>query len=412
MKKVLLPLSVVLLVAMLAGCSTATATQAPAASGMPDGCQTDTKVCAAFKSGETIKIGFAGPMSGGNSSFGIDASEGIDIALKDAGEFEGHTFTQVPQDDEASPEVAATVAQKLVSDPQVVAVVGHLFSGATKAAMPTYHEANVVMASPSATAIELTTLPDAAVFNRIVGNDKFQGELAANFLYTNLGVKKIAVIHDGGAYGQALAERTRDVFTGLGGEVVSFQAITTNETDYSAVLTDVAAHAPEAIFYGGYTNEANVIVRNMATAKMDIPFVSDDGIYGTQFIDLSGDSATGVYCTSAGSPAASDARSSFDTKFMDAYGVAAGSQSPYSWYSYDAATVIVNAIKKVAIVGSDGNLYIPRADLVKAVRATSVYQGITGDVTCDANGECSNAGFSVYQVQDGAWVELTKDFKP
>lgn len=412
MKKGYLSVLVLVVIAILvAGCAAPTATQAPAASGLPEGCATDTKVCAVFKPGEAIKIGFAGPMSGGNSAFGIDASQGIDIALKDAGEFEGHTFVQVPQDDEASPEVAATVAQKLVSDPQVVAVVGHLFSGATKAAMPTYAGAKVPMASPSATAIELTTLPDAAIFNRIVGNDKFQGQLAANFLFTNLGLKKVAIIHDGGAYGQALAERTRDVFTELGGEVVAFQAITTNETDYSPVLTDIAAHSPEGIFFGGYTNEGNVIARNMATAKMDIPFVSDDGIYGTQFIELAGDASDGVYCTSAGSPAASDARDVFDKKFLDAYGVPAGSQSPYSWYSYDSTMVLVEAIKKVAVV-SDGNLYIPREALVTAVRATSGYKGITGDVTCDATGECSQAGFAVYQVQDGAWVELPQDFKP
>jgi branched-chain amino acid transport system substrate-binding protein len=375
-------------------------------------CAADAGGCAVFAAGEPIKIGFAGPMSGDVSAFGIDASQGIGIALTDSGKFEGHAFEQVAEDDQASPEVAAAVAQRFASNKAVVAIVGHLFSGATNAAMPIYASAFLPMMSPSATRIDLTTQGNP-VFNRDVGNDKVQGELAATLVYKNLGLKKLAIIHDGGAYGLGLAERARDVYTSFGGTVVAFQGIEVGGTDYSAVLADVASKGPEAIFFGGYTGEGAVIANQKAGAGMGaIPFISDDGIYGSQFIDLAGANSEGVYCTSAGRPTASTAVADFDAKYLAAYGVPTGSLSPYSWYSYTAAAVLVDAIKKTAFVGGDGKLYIPRDALVKAVRGTSGFQGLIGTITCDATGECGTGGFAMYAVQSGAWVELPADFKP
>ncbi len=398
MKKVFFALLVVILAALVTtGCGAA-------GGAVPEACQ-EEGACAVYAEGEPIRIGFAGPMSGDISAFGQDASQAIQLALEDVGEFEGFTFEMDAQDDMGTPEGGAQVANKFVSDPTIVAVVGHQFSGATNAAMPIYEDANIPMVSPSATRIDLTTL-GSKVFNRVVASDAFQGDLAADFFYNDLGVRKLAIIHDGGAYGQGLAERTREVFTGLGGEVVAFEAITVGETDYSAVLTSIAALGPEAIFFGGYTGEGAVLVNQRGGVGLgEIPFVSDDGVYGTQFIDLAGANAEGVYCTSAAEPPASTAKDDFDARYEEKFGVAAGALSPYSWFAYDSTMVIIEAIKKVAIV-SGGKLYIPRAALVEAVRATSGYAGLTGDITCDATGECKRGGFAVYQVQNGEWVEL------
>jgi branched-chain amino acid transport system substrate-binding protein len=399
MKRSYLIFSLVLIATMfLAACGGAKVPEPP-----PD---------AVFAPGAPIIIGFAGPMSGDVSAFGIDASQGIDIAFTDAGQFEGHAFVQNPQDDQASPEVAAAVAQLFASDPTIVGVVGHLFSGATNAAMPIYMDAYLPMVSPSATGISLTQQGNT-VFNRVVGNDKFQGALAANFIFTNLGLSKLAIIHDGGTYGLGLAERTRDVFTSLGGEVVQFQGIDTGLADYSTVLADIASKSPEALFFGGYTGEGAVIANQMAGAGMaDVTFVSDDGIYGSQFVDLAGANSEGVYATSAGRPAGSTAVAEFDAKYLAAYGVATGTLSPYSWYSYSSAMVLVEAVKSLGVVGTDGNLYIPRAALVAAVRGTSGYQSLIGEITCDPTGECGKGGFAVYKVENGTWVELPGDFRP
>ncbi len=133
------------------------ATEAPVAGGAPEACA-DALGCAVFEAGDVIKIGMGAPMTGGNASYGIDISQGATIAMSDAGDIEGWTFALDAQDDGGSAEGGAAVANKFAADPTIVAVAGHIFSGATSAAMPIYEKVGIPMLSPSATLPSLTTL--------------------------------------------------------------------------------------------------------------------------------------------------------------------------------------------------------------------------------------------------------------
>lgn len=383
------------------------ATQPPAASGQPEACTTDAFGCAVIKPGDTIKIGMGAPMTGDNAQFGIDISQGAKIAITDAGQFDGFSFELVAEDDGGTPEGGAAVANKLVSDPTVVAIAGHIFSGATLAAIPIYDKAGLPMMSPSATNPDLTK-QGSKVFNRLVFTDSAQGKFAAEYLYNNLGIKKLAIMHDGQAYGQGLAQVVNDEFKNLGGEVVAFEAITPGESDYSAPLADIAAKSPEALYYGGYVAEAVVLVNQMKTSGLtNTIFFGDDGTFGQDYLDRTGANGEGSYSTSL-IPPASPARTKFDDAYKAAYGTEAGKLSPYTWTAYDSAAVLIDNIKKVGIKGSDGNMYIPRGALVDAVRSTKDYQGLSGVVTCDAVGECSSSGPTFYVDQGGQWVEAQK----
>ena len=384
---------------VLAACASA----AKGPSGPPAACETDAKGCAVIEPGQTIKIGMGAPLTGDNAPFGIDISQGATIAVQDAGEFEGFSFELVAEDDGGSPEGGAAVANKLVSDPTVVAIAGHIFSGATDAAIPIYEQAGLPMMSPSATNPALTD-KGSLVFNRLVFTDAAQGKFAAEYLFNKLGFKKIAVMHDGQAYGQGLAEVVRDEFTALGGEVVDFQAINPGESDYSAVLSGVAALSPEALYYGGYIQEAVVLVNQMKQSGLgSAVFFGCDGTFGQDFLDRTGANGEGTYGTSL-IPPSSDAKTKFDAEYLKQFGVEAGKLSPYSWTAYDSAASLISVIKKAATLSADGNLYIPRAELVTAVRNLSGYKGISGDVTCDAKGECSASGPTFYIIKDGEWV--------
>ncbi len=381
-----------------------TATEPPAAAGEPEVCAGDAFGCAVIKPGDTVKIGMGAPMTGDNAQFGIDISQGATIAVEDAGDVQGFKFELVAEDDGGAPEGGAAVANKLVSDPTVVAIAGHIFSGATDAAMPIYEKAGLPMMSPSATNPPLTQ-KGSKVFNRLVFTDAAQGKFAAEYLYNKLGFKKLAVMHDGQAYGQGLAEVVRDQFTALGGEVVSFNAITPGESDYSAVLADVASKGPEAIYYGGYVAEAVVIVNQMKQSGLTgVTFFGCDGTFGQDFLDRTAANGEGAYATAL-IPAGSDAKTKFDATYLARFGTEAGKLSPYSWTAYDSAAVLAATIKQVAVLGEDGNLYIPRGALVAAVRAIKDYKGLSGTVTCDATGECSASGPTFYQDQGGKWVE-------
>lgn len=374
----------------------------PAAGGAAD-CESDEFGCAVIPAGQTIKIGMGAPMTGDNAQFGIDISQGATIAMQDGGDFEGFTFELVAEDDGGTPEGGAAVANKFVSDPTIVAIAGHIFSGATDAAMPIYEEAGIPMMSPSATNPPLTQ-KGSKVFNRVAFTDEAQGRFAAEYLYDKLGKTKIAVMHDGQAYGQGLAEVVRDTFTELGGEVVEFSAITPGETDYTAPLSAVAAKGPEALYYGGYVQDAVVLVNQMAQSGLQgVIFFGCDGTFGADFIDRTGQNGEGAYSVAL-IPPESPERAAFDQAYEEQFGAAAGSLSPYTWNAYDSAAALVAAIKQVAFVGDDGSLNIPRGALVEAVRNMKDFNGLTGTISCDATGECNSTGPTFYIVQDGDWV--------
>lgn len=393
----------VLFAMVLASCTPA----APTAAAVPEACTADSIGCAKIAPGQTIKIGMGAPMTGDYAQFGVDISQGAKIAITDAGELEGFKFELVAEDDGGSAEGGASVANKLASDPTVVAIAGHIFSGATDAAMPTYEKAGIPMMSPSATNPPLTE-KGSKVFNRVVFTDAAQGKFAAEYLFNTLSVKKIAVMHDGSPYGQGLSDVTAARFAELGGEVVATEAITPGENDYSSPLSAIASKKPEAVYFGGYNGEAVVLANQWVQSGLEgVIFFGCDGTYGDDFLKRSGVNGEGSYAVSL-VPTSSDAVTKFNETYLQQYGAKAGSLSPYTWNAYDATAVLTSAIKSVAVKGGDGNLYIPRAALVAAVRGTKGYQGLSGTLSCDEKGECNASGPIFYTVKDGQWVPAEK----
>ena len=376
--------------------------KAPAAAA-PEVCSTDAFGCAVFNKGDVIKIGMGAPMTGGNASYGIDISQGATIAMIDAGNIEGWTFVLDAQDDGGTAEGGAAVANKFVADPAIVAVAGHIFSGATAAAVPIYEKAGIPMLSPSATNPALTTT-GSKVFNRIAFTDLNQGNAAGDYLYNTLGVRKLAVMHDGSDYGKGLADIVAAQFVKDGGEVVIEQAITPGETDYTAVLSTVAAMSPDAVYFGGYTAEGAVLVNQMKTTGLEnAKFFGCDGTYGEDFLTRTGANGEGAIASIAPASPDSDAKTAFNAAYLEKFGKEAGSLSPYTWGGYDSAAALAAAVKKVAVVSGD-TLYIPRGALVAAVRSLDTYVGLSGTFTCQENGECNVDKPQFVVVKDGAWT--------
>jgi branched-chain amino acid transport system substrate-binding protein len=364
---------------------------------------TDEWGCATFEEGKTVKIGYVGPTTGDYSAFGIDISRGAELATAAHPSIKGWDIEVVVEDTQGTPEQGAAVANKLSADPQVVAVNGHTFSGSTEVAIPIYDEAGIVMMAPSATNPDLTKL-GSNVFNRVVFQDEMQGEFAATYLLEELGVTKIVAMHDGGAYGQGLAEMTAGFFEEMGGTVVGIEGITPGESDYSAPLAAVAALEPELIYYGGYDADAAVLVTQMAAAGLeDALFFGCDGTYGVNYIDLAGDASEGTFSTYVPIPE-SEAFTQFRADYEAAYGDEQGKLSPFSPHGYDAQSVLINAIEEVS-VESGGKLIVPRKALADVARATANHEGLTGTITCSETGECAAATILFMKVEGGAWVK-------
>jgi branched-chain amino acid transport system substrate-binding protein len=373
---------------------------------LPQACLDDEFGCAVIPAGETIKLGMGAPLLGDYSMFGIDISQGVEMALAQDDGFEGWTYELIAEDTGGTAEGGATVANKMVTDPTVVAIAGHIFTASTDAAMPIYEKAGLPMMSPSATNPMLTQ-KGSVVFNRLCFTDAAQGAAAADLLFNQLGFTKIAIMHDGGSYGQGLADEVKMRLEAFGAEAVAYEGITTGEADYVAPLSAVAAAEPEAVFFGGYAAEAIVMLNQWAQAGLDgVQFFGCDGTYGVELVDKTGDNSEGVISASL-VPPDSEEKTVFDAAYAEEYGTEAGELSAFTWAAFDTGGFLIAAIESVAFVEGD-SVFVPRGALIQAVRELE-FEGLTGMVKCDDVGECNASGPAFYIVEDGVWVPLDLD---
>jgi branched-chain amino acid transport system substrate-binding protein len=163
---------------------------------------------------DTIKLGVAGPHSGDLASYGIPTVNAAELVVADINAKGGVFGKQVEllvEDDVCKPEVATNTATKLVGPKTLHVVLGHICSGATKAALGIYKDSNQVVMSPSATNPALTQSGDYPNFFRTIASDDAQARLEVDFALDVLKVKKIAVLHDKGDYGKGLAEFAKGI---------------------------------------------------------------------------------------------------------------------------------------------------------------------------------------------------------
>lgn len=249
---------------------------------------------------DTVKIGVAGAHTGDLASYGLPTVNAAKLVAKDVnakGGIDGKQIELLIQDEECKPEKATNAATKLVSDGAVV-VVGHICSGATKAALPIYTEAKIVTMSPSATNPELTQSGQYPTFFRTIASDDAQALLGVNFAIDKLGAKKIAVLHDKGDYGKGYAEYAQKFITENGkAEVVLFEGVTPGAVDYSAVVQKVRQTGADTVMFGGYHPEASKIVSQLKKKRVDVKFISDDGVKDDTFIKVAGADAEDVYAS-------------------------------------------------------------------------------------------------------------------
>jgi branched-chain amino acid transport system substrate-binding protein len=193
-----------------------------------------------------------------------------------------------------------------------------------------------------------------------------------------------------------------DAFKALGGTVVAQEAVNVGDTDMRPLLQRIKGSNPEAIYFGGFVAEGAYLAAQRADVGMqDVVFMGADGILATDFIKAAGAAAEGVYASAANPAEAGPGLPAFLEAYQSKYGEEP--PAPFHGQAYDAAMVIMNAIEKVGQVAPDGSLHIGRKALNDAIGATSGYQGLTGNITCDANGDCGTGTVAVSQVKGGAY---------
>ncbi len=370
---------------------------------------TDDIGCVEIAPDESILLSSALVISGPNAPLGLDSQHGVEIALDFRGDVLDHAVELLAEDDGCNAEGGQASATKIVSNQQIVAVIGTSCSGAGVPASTIISDAGYVMVSPSNTSIALTH-PDQSWnpgYLRTAHNDRVQGPAMADFVINELGLTKAAAIHDGDPYTEGLASAFVNAFEEMGGEIVAFEAEAADATNVEPLLTTVAASNPEFLFYPVFIPLGSLITN----AVSDIPglegvvLAAADGIQSPSFLENTVDSNEGMY---ASGPDLSFSNTFYADEFLPAYMDKYGTEptAPFHAHSYDATMMILDAIEEVAQVADDGTLLIGRQDLRDALYATKGFEGITGELNCDEYGDCAFPQISVSQVQSGEFVRI------
>ena len=359
--------------------------------------------CVDIAAGEPIHIAWIQTVSGGTALLGTDNNRGVEIAIDDiGGELLGHPIEFTGEDSLCSIEGGQAAGTRIAADDTIIAVVGTTCSSEARGAMPLLAEAGMAMISSSNTNPDLTNPehPDHHPgYLRTAHNDLFQGRVAAEFAYNELGVRTAATIHDGSPYAESLQQVFADVFTALGGTITAPEAVNVGDTDMQPVLTTIAADAPELIYFPIFEPEGPFI----AAQKCDVAGLEDtimmgaDGLLTANFASASGECSVGMYLS--GPYVAGDAYAEFVAKYEEKYGE--GTQSGFHAHAYDAANMIFAAIEAVAVEDAEGNLHIGRQALRDALYGMTDFQGLTGVLSCDANGDCATGeALAIFQVAE------------
>lgn len=346
---------------------------------------------------ETIKIGVAGAHSGDLASYGLPTVKAAELVVKeinDRGGINGAPVELLIEDDVCKPEVATNTATKLISQ-GVKVVIGHICSGATKAALPIYKAAGVIVISPSATNADLTLSGDYPNFYRTIFSDNIQARSIVDFTVGKLRARKIAILHDKGDYGKGLAEFAKSfVEADQSLELVLYEGVTPGAVDYSAVVQKIKRAGAEAVIYGGYHPEASKIVSQMRKKKIDTPFVSDDGVKDDTFIKVAGAHAEGVYATGPVDVTANPLGKAAREAHRAAYGSEPGA---FFDNAYAAALALTNALAKVG--GTD-------AEAVARVLHAEDVATPFGAFHFDEHGDATGTTLSMFRVENGRYVPV------
>ncbi len=329
-----------------------------------------------------IKIGINYELSGGVASYGQSSVDGIMMAIDEinaAGGVDGKKLVPVKYDNKSEPAEAITLANKLISQDDVVAILGPATSGSFKSEISVAEKKKVPVISGSATADDVTV--DKAGKKeyafRICYTDSFQGTAMANFASENLSAKKAVIVKDSSSdYAKGLAENFTKTFTAAGGTIVGEEAYVAKDKDFNAILTKIKGLDFDIIYLPGYYEEAGLIIKQARALGIDKPILGADGFDSPDLTNLAGAAALSkVYFTNHYSSLDKDpAVVKFIDDFKKKY-----NKEPNAFHAlgYDLAKFVADGLKRSKSLDSEA--------LKEALAATKDFTGVTGSFSIDEN---------------------------
>ena len=408
-----------------AACSSGGASTAPSAAA--SGAVVDTMSAAPQGdiSKGTVKFAIELPRQGSEKAASDPIINGIKLAVADAGGAAGGYKIEIPDSviyDDAlngahDPQTGANNMTKIVSEPDVVAVIGPLNSNVAKAQIPISNAAGLLQCSPANTNTGLTKGADAAQLRtkpnnyiRVVTTDDIQGPAASQYIYDVLGKKSVYIIDDTETFGKGIADEFEKDFTGRGGTVVKHEGVPKTTQDYVSIMTAAKALNPEAVYFGGVTASggARILLAAIQAGMADIPYVGPDGIFDgsattkDSFLNLAKADAKNSFSTAAG-PGTFDKKEQFDAHYLNVLKTA---PTGYAGQGYACAQIVIDALNRAGATNPADMVALREAVRVAGTDTTVKYPLIVGDVTFNADGDTSQKIVSVYSFDptgaDGA----------
>lgn len=349
---------------------------------------------------EVIKIGVIEPLSGANEEGGKLELEGIKLANDMYPMILGRKVQLVIADNKSDKETSAQLAQRLIDDYGVSAIIGSWGSGLSIAAGKAIKKGKIPAIAPSATNPEVTK--DNDYYFRACFIDPFQGEVLAKMAYKRLEAKTAVVIYEkSNEYSQGLATFFEEEFTKLTenkSSIIKKIGYEPGTTDFNSILESIEILNPDVIFAPGNFTESAMLIKQAKRMGIRADFLGGDTWENPEFLNVGGEAVEGVLVTtsfSAEKPANLVARK-FVSKYTKQY-----NREPLSLSAlgFDSYRIIIEAIERSG-TAEDGE------KLRAEIAATKNFEGATGKITLDENGDAIK-DVVVLKVKNGKFVYQT-----
>lgn len=330
---------------------------------------------------DVIKIGVFEPLTGANAGGGQMEVEGIVLANEMFPEVMGKKVELVIADNKSDKVEAGNAVAKLIDQDKVSAVIGSWGSGFSMAAGDALKNAQVPAVAPSATNPLVTAGND--YYFRACFIDPFQGKVLARLAFDELGAKKAAIVQEiNNDYSVGLASFFKDEFIKLTGDpdsIVEISNYNTGDQDFSAQLTNLKSKAPDVIFAPGNFTESALIIKQARELGIEVPFLGGDTWETPEFLSVGGSAVNGAMITTFF--AVEKPMNDMSGVFVDAYKEKYGTEpSAVAALGFDAYRMILNAIEQAGGVED-------KVKLRDALAATKDFEGATGSISLDENGD-------------------------
>jgi branched-chain amino acid transport system substrate-binding protein len=327
---------------------------------------------------QDIVIGQFASLTGSEATFGINSSNGVELAkeeINNSGGVLGRKIKIVTEDDQSKPGQPSSAVKKLIASDKAIAILGEIASSRSLEAAPICQQAKIPMVSPGSTNPRVTEVGDY-IF-RVCFIDPFQGTVMAKFALDNLKAKKIAILTDvRNDYSVGLTKYFKEYFTSHGGQVAVERSFSGGGTDkdFRAQLTSIKAAQPDAIFVPGYYTEAGLIAKQARSLGIKVPLMGGDGWDSPKLSEIGGNAVDGCYFSTHFSPQDTNPKvQDFVKKYREKFSAMPDGMAPLG---YDAMMILAECIKTAGTTDA--------AKVRDALTQVKDYEGVTGKITIDS----------------------------